>query len=84
MPRAWHSSPGKNRATKRRARELDYAALATFPGTLVFYMGVTTAPEWSRALIAHGKPPQTPVAIVRRCSLPISKRSTRRWQTIGE
>jgi uroporphyrinogen III methyltransferase/synthase len=44
---------------------LDYGALATFPGTLVFYMGVTRAEEWSAALIAHGKSPDTPVAIVR-------------------
>jgi uroporphyrinogen III methyltransferase/synthase len=49
---------------------LDYAALAGFPGTLVFYMGVTTAPEWTRALMEHGKAASTPVAIVRRCSLP--------------
>jgi uroporphyrinogen III methyltransferase/synthase len=49
---------------------LDYAALARFPGTLVFYMGVTTAPVWSRALIEHGRRPGTPVAIVRKCSLP--------------
>ena len=49
---------------------LDFAALASFPGTLVFYMGVTTAPEWSHALIAYGKSPQTPVAIVRRCTWP--------------
>jgi len=49
---------------------LDYGALAQFPGTLVFYMGVATAPHWSQALITEGKPPETPVAIVRRCSLP--------------
>jgi uroporphyrinogen III methyltransferase/synthase len=49
---------------------LDYDALAQFPGTLVFYMGVTTAPEWSRALIERGKDSTTPVAIVRRCSMP--------------
>lgn len=49
---------------------LQYSALANFPGTLVFYMGVTTAPEWSRALLDHGKAAATPVAIVRRCSLP--------------
>ena len=47
---------------------LDYGALASFPGTLVFYMGVTRAAEWSAALLAHGKPPETPVAIVRRCT----------------
>jgi uroporphyrinogen III methyltransferase/synthase len=49
---------------------LDYAALASFPGTLVFYMGVTTSPRWSSALIDNGKPPHTPVAVVRRCSFP--------------
>jgi len=49
---------------------LDFAALAKFPGTLVFYMGVTTAAGWSRALIENGKPADTPVAVVRRCSLP--------------
>lgn len=50
------------------AQELDWAALARFPGTLVFYMGVTTAAEWSGRLMAEGKPPETPAAIVRRCS----------------
>ncbi len=49
---------------------LDLANLANFPGTLVFYMGVTTAPVWSGELIEHGKPANTPVAIVRHCSLP--------------
>ena len=49
---------------------LDYAALARFPGTLVFYMGVTTARHWVDHLIAAGKPPGTPAAIVRRCSWP--------------
>lgn len=47
-----------------------FAKLAAFPGTLVVYMGVTTAPEWSRNLIDAGKPADTPVTIVRRCSLP--------------
>lgn len=49
---------------------LDYHALAEFPGTLVFYMGVTTARNWSTRLIEAGKPPDTPTAIVRRCSFP--------------
>jgi uroporphyrinogen III methyltransferase/synthase len=47
---------------------LDYPALARFPGTLVFYMGVTTVRQWTAELIAAGKPPETPAAIVRRCS----------------
>jgi uroporphyrinogen III methyltransferase/synthase len=49
---------------------LDFAALAHFPGTLVFYMGVTTVSDWTRQLIAAGKPDTTPVAVVRRCSFP--------------
>jgi uroporphyrinogen III methyltransferase/synthase len=61
---------GQESHDKGAHARLDFAALATFPGTLVFYMGVTTAPEWSRALIAHGKSSATPVAVVRRCTLP--------------
>ncbi|MBI2824336.1 MAG: uroporphyrinogen-III C-methyltransferase [Planctomycetia bacterium] len=49
---------------------LDFAALARFPGTLVFYMGVTSAADWCQALVRHGMPPQTPAALVRRCSWP--------------
>ncbi|MCE9556526.1 MAG: uroporphyrinogen-III C-methyltransferase [Planctomycetes bacterium] len=52
------------------APELDYAALAAFPGTLVFYMGITTAGVWCRELIAAGRSADTPAAIVRRCTWP--------------
>jgi uroporphyrinogen III methyltransferase/synthase len=61
---------GREKHEQSSADSLDYAALARFPGTLVFYMGVTTAATWSRALIDHGKRADTPAAIVRRCSLP--------------
>ncbi len=47
---------------------LDYARLAQFPGTVVFYMGVTTARQWSQAMLAGGRPADTPVAVVRRCT----------------
>ena len=60
---------------------LDYAALAAFPGTLAFYMGVTTAEHWSQALIAAGKPPATPVAVLRRVSFADQKRID---TTLGE
>jgi len=59
-----HEKPGKDGST------IDFSGLANFPGTLVFYMGVTTAPQWSAQLIAHGKSPDTPCAIIRRCSWP--------------
>ena len=54
----------------KQAPGLDYQALAAFPGTLVFYMGITTARQWTAALIGAGKPATTPAAIVRRCSWP--------------
>lgn len=54
----------------KQGMPLDLASLARFPGTLVLYMGVTSAPRWSSELVKHGKPANTPVAIVRRCSLP--------------
>ncbi|MCC6492687.1 MAG: uroporphyrinogen-III C-methyltransferase [Pirellulales bacterium] len=49
---------------------LDLEPLARFPGTLVFYMGVSSAAEWAAELISHGKPSETPVAVVRHASLP--------------
>ncbi len=53
---------------RQQAEALDYAALAGFPGTLVFYMGTNSAKVWSEALIRGGKPATTPVAVVHRCS----------------
>jgi uroporphyrinogen III methyltransferase/synthase len=47
---------------------LDYDSLASFPGTLVFYMGVGRCAKWSAELLAHGRSPDTPVAIVRQCT----------------
>jgi uroporphyrinogen III methyltransferase/synthase len=46
----------------------DWPSIASFPGTLVIYMGVTTANVWSQMLVQHGKPGSTPVALVRRVS----------------
>ncbi|MBB72900.1 MAG: uroporphyrinogen-III C-methyltransferase [Planctomycetaceae bacterium] len=54
----------------KRKPAMDYQGLANFPGTLVFYMGVTTARTWTRQLLLAGKSPDTAAAIVRRCSLP--------------
>lgn len=58
---------GQERESKS-ASGLDYDALAKFPGTLIFYMGVKKVARWSRSLIEHGKPSETPVAIVRWCT----------------
>jgi uroporphyrinogen III methyltransferase/synthase len=49
---------------------LDYGLLAQFPGTLVVYMGVTTAATWTERLMQAGMPPELPVALIHRCSWP--------------
>ncbi len=49
---------------------LDWEALAAFPGTLVFYMGVKRLPENAAALIAAGRDPQEPAAAIERGTWP--------------
>jgi|LakMenEpi03Aug12_release.lakeMendotaPanAssembly.Ray.scaffolds.fasta_scaffold62766_2 uroporphyrinogen III methyltransferase/synthase len=49
---------------------VDFHALAAVPGTLAIYMGVEQAARWARALLAAGKPGDTPVTVVGRCSWP--------------
>lgn len=49
---------------------IDWDALARFPGTLVLYMGLSSAGQWSSQLVAAGKSPATPVALIRRCTWP--------------
>jgi len=44
---------------------LDWPALARWPGTLVFYMGVRTLGRICDRLVAAGKDPETPAAAVR-------------------
>src|SRR3954453_2302266 len=43
---------------------LDWEALPRFPGTLVFYMGVRALPRIADALIAHGRKPTEPAAVI--------------------
>jgi uroporphyrinogen III methyltransferase/synthase len=54
-----HETPDKEES------DLDYEALANWPGTLGFYMGVKNLPKIAASLIAHGKDPATPAALVR-------------------
>ena len=59
-----HEDPDKEEAA------LDYEALARFPGTLVFYMGVRALPRITQALIAAGRDASEPAAVVERGTLP--------------
>jgi uroporphyrinogen III methyltransferase/synthase len=55
---------------------LDFPALARVSGTLAIYMGVEQVARWSRALLDAGKPAETPVTIVSRCSWPDQRIAT--------
>ncbi|WCB96988.1 Siroheme synthase [Baekduia alba] len=50
--------------------QIDWPALAAFPGTLVFYMGVRALPRIAEQLVLGGRPATEPVAIVERGTLP--------------
>jgi len=45
--------------------EIDWEKLSLGSGTLVFYMGVKNLPHITANLMAHGRNPETPVALVR-------------------
>ena len=45
---------------------IDWPALAAFPGTLVFYMGVRSLDRIATQLVAGGRPPSQPVAVIQR------------------
>jgi uroporphyrinogen III methyltransferase/synthase len=49
---------------------LDWEALARFPGTLVFYMGIRNLPLIAERLTAAGRGPGEPVAVVERGTHP--------------
>jgi uroporphyrinogen III methyltransferase / synthase len=60
---------GHEDATKDETA-LDWAALASFPGTLVFYMSVRTLPTIAERLIEHGRPADEAAAVIERGTLP--------------
>jgi uroporphyrinogen III methyltransferase/synthase len=49
---------------------LDWPALAAFPGTLIFYMGVRALPRIASQLMAGGRAAEEPVAVVEQGTLP--------------
>jgi uroporphyrinogen III methyltransferase / synthase len=55
---------------QKAEQALDWQALAAFPGTLVFYMGVRTLPTLTARLIEAGRPPAQSAAVVARGTLP--------------
>jgi uroporphyrinogen III methyltransferase/synthase len=58
-----HEDPAKDET-------IDWDALAAFPGTLVFYMGVRQLPRVTQRLIGAGRAASDPAAIVERGTYP--------------
>lgn len=73
-----HEDPAKPESS------LDYANLAAFPGTLVFYMGLHRLPQITAALLQQGKPGSTPVAVISRGSTPLQRTVTGTLEAIPE
>ncbi|MEZ5076399.1 MAG: uroporphyrinogen-III C-methyltransferase [Solirubrobacterales bacterium] len=62
---------------------LDWEALAAFPGTLVFYMGVKRLEENAAALIAAGRDPEQAAAAIERGTWPGQRTVTATLGTIA-
>jgi uroporphyrinogen III methyltransferase/synthase len=63
---------------------MDWPALAAFPGTLVFYMGVRQLPHIAASLMQAGRPGSQPVAVVEAGTLPWQRTVTGTLETIAE
>ncbi len=73
-----HEDPDKDETA------IDWHALAAFPGTLVFYMGVRQLPHIAASLIDAGRPASEPAAIVERGTLPNQRTVAGTLATIAE
>jgi len=73
-----HEDPEKDETA------LDWKALAAFPGTLVFYMGVKRLEENANALIAAGRDPEQPAAAIERGTMGGQRTVSATLRTIHE
>ncbi len=73
-----HENPDKPESA------IDWPALAAFPGTLVFYMGVKQLPRIAEQLIAGGRPADQPAAVIERGTLPGQRTVVATLATIAE
>jgi uroporphyrinogen III methyltransferase/synthase len=73
-----HEDPAKSESA------IDWPALARFPGTLVFYMGVRQLSSITRQLIAGGRAPAEPAAVIQRGTLPDQRVVSATLETIAE
>ena len=72
-----HEDPAKPESA------LDWAALASFPGTLVVYMGVRQLGRVAQRLVAGGRVKTEPAAVIERGTLPDQRVVTGTLETIA-
>ena len=53
--------------------DLDYRRLASTPGTLVVFMGLGRLAQIAAGLVAHGRPPTTPAAVIASATTPAQR-----------
>jgi uroporphyrinogen III methyltransferase / synthase len=73
-----HEDPDKDE------NAIDWQALARFPGTLVFYMGLRRLRQICDSLIAAGRSPEEPAAVIEAGTLPAQRTVTGTLQTVPE
>jgi uroporphyrinogen III methyltransferase/synthase len=73
-----HEDPEKD------ATATDWRALARSGATLVLYMGVRTLPDVVRELLAGGRAPDTPAAVIERATYPSQRVVVSTLATIAE
>jgi uroporphyrinogen III methyltransferase / synthase len=79
-----HAQEDASTAADAEERAIDWPALAAFPGTLVFYMGVRRLPEIAASLIAAGRPGSQAAAVVEAGTLPRQRTVNATLETIAE
>jgi len=72
-----HEDPAKPESA------LDWQALAAFPGTVIVYMGVRRLESIAQALIAGGRSPDEPAALVERGTMPGQRIASGTLETIA-
>jgi uroporphyrinogen III methyltransferase/synthase len=73
-----HEDPHKKESS------IDWESLARGIGTLVFFMGVKNLPDITQKLIANGRSPETPVALIRWGTTPSQTTVTGTLDNIAE
>jgi uroporphyrinogen III methyltransferase/synthase len=73
-----HEDPHKKKSN------IDWESLASGIGTLVFFMGIKNLPDISQKLIANGRSPDTPVALIRWGTTPNQTTVTGTLDSIAE